>query len=60
VDAIFDDSFEDGDDDDFVDKTPEKKKKVDATEDMFDEMNDSDLDLFDFDESPKEKKKKVA
>ena len=58
MDAIFDDSFED--DDDFVDKTPEKKKKVEATEDMFDEMNDSDLDLFDFDESPKEKTKKVA
>jgi len=58
---IFDESFEEEEDDDFVNQTPEKnKKKVGANDDLFDEMNDSDLDLFDFDETPEKKKKKVA
>jgi len=58
---IFDDSFEEEEDDDFVNQTPEKnKKKVGANDDLFDEMNDSDLDLFDFDETPEKKKKKIA
>ena len=54
---IFDDSFDE--DDDFIEKTPDKKSKKE-NEDSFSEMNDSDLDLFDFDESPVKKKKKNA
>ena len=54
---LFDDSFDE--DDDFIEKTPDKKSKKE-NEDSFSEMNDSDLDLFDFDESPVKKKKKSA